>query len=64
MYSYPNLIPLPASKVQEIANAAGKLKFDRLYNAFHRIVQKDAGEAVQKSAERYVAALSGTLFHT
>ncbi|MED1204659.1 hypothetical protein [Heyndrickxia acidicola] len=64
MYSYPNLIPLQASKVQEIANAAGKLKFDRLYNAFHRIVQKDAGEAVQKSAERYVAALSGTLFHT
>jgi hypothetical protein len=64
MYSYPNLIPLPAAKVQEIAQAAGKLTFDRLYNAFHRIVEKDAGESVQKSARRYIDALNGKLFHT
>jgi hypothetical protein len=64
MYSYPNLIPLPASKVQELAQAAGRLKFDRLYNAFHRIVEKNAGESVQKSAKRYVYALNGRLFQT
>jgi glyoxylase-like metal-dependent hydrolase (beta-lactamase superfamily II) len=64
MYSYPNLIPLPAAKVQEIADRVQDLKFDRLYNAFHGIVSEDAQSAVQKSAERYIAALNGTLFNT
>ncbi|MEQ2527963.1 hypothetical protein EKG37_18885 [Robertmurraya yapensis] len=64
MYSYPNLIPLPVSKVQEIAKRVNELKFDRLYNAFHRIVKEDAKNAVQKSAARYIAALNGTLFNT
>ncbi|MBU8918641.1 hypothetical protein BGM25_21595 [Bacillus sp. FJAT-29953] len=64
MYSYPNLIPLPASKVCEMANIVSELKFDRLYNAFHGIVKKDAKMAVQKSADRYIDALSGTLFDT
>ncbi len=63
MYSYPNLIPLPSSKVQEIANVVKELKFDRLYNAFHRIIQEDAHQAVQKSASRYVDALSGRFFN-
>jgi hypothetical protein len=64
MYSYPNLIPLPASKVQEIASIVKKLEFDRLYNAFHRIIKEDANMAVQKSAKRYIEALNGTLFNT
>jgi hypothetical protein len=64
MYSYPNLIPLPASKVEEIANVVRELKFDRLYNAFHHIVIEDAKMSVQKSAKRYVEALNGTLFNT
>jgi hypothetical protein len=64
MYSYPNLIPLPSSKVQEIASVVKELKFDRLYNAFHRIIQEDAHHAVQKSATRYVNALSGRFFNT
>jgi len=64
MYSYPNFIPLPASKVQEISSLVKELKFDRLYDAFHRIVKKDANESVQKSAKRYIEALSGTLFTT
>ncbi|MBM7619637.1 hypothetical protein JOC95_001489 [Bacillus tianshenii] len=62
MYSYPNLIPLPATKVEEIADKTLKLKFDRIYNAFHRVVMEDAHEAVQRSAQRYVDALSGRLF--
>ncbi|WP_173916812.1 hypothetical protein [Halobacillus sp. Marseille-Q1614] len=64
MYSYPNLIPLPASKVQEIADKVKELNFDRLYNAFHRIVKENAQQSVQKSAARYVKALNGTLFTT
>jgi hypothetical protein len=64
MYSYPNLIPLPASKVRQMTNIVQELEFDRLYNAFHRIVKKDAKISVQKSAERYIDALNGTLFNT
>lgn len=64
MYSYPNLIPLPASKVHEIADIVKGLKFDRLYNAFHRIVNDNANMSVQKSAKRYIEALNGTLFTT
>lgn len=57
MYSYPNLIPLPASKVQEMAEKVNALTFDRLYNAFHRIIRNNAHQAVQKSAMRYIEAL-------
>lgn len=64
MYSYPNLIPLPAEKVADIAERVSALKFGRLYNAFHRIVAEHASESVQKSAERYIAALDGRLFTT
>ncbi|MFE7064088.1 MBL fold metallo-hydrolase [Sutcliffiella sp. NPDC057660] len=59
MYSYPNLIPLPAASVEKIAAKTKELKFDRLYNAFHRVVKEDAHGAVQRSAKRYVDALSG-----
>lgn len=64
MYSYPNLIPLPASKVGDIASRVEGLTFDRIYNAFHKIVSKNAGEAVQRSAKRYIDALEGRLFTT
>lgn len=64
MYSYPNLIPLPAWKVQEIADKVAKLKFDRIYNAFHKVVTENAYQSVQNSAKRYIAAITGTLFHT
>ncbi|HBZ11678.1 MAG TPA: hypothetical protein DEO65_17740 [Bacillus bacterium] len=64
MYSYPNLIPLPASKVKELANRVNDLHFDRLYNAFQKAVIKNAHEAVQRSAKRYINALEGTLLDT
>jgi hypothetical protein len=64
MYSYPNLIPLPSSKVQQIANQVKDLPFNRIYNAFHRIVKENANESVQASAERYIKALNGDLFET
>lgn len=64
MYSYPNLIPLPASKVEEIASKVKDISFDRLYNAFHGIVTEHASESVQRSAKRYIDALLGRHFIT
>ena len=64
MYSYPNLIPLPATNVQKIADIVNELEFNRLYNAFHRIVKEDAKMSVQKSAIRYIDAINGKWFST
>jgi glyoxylase-like metal-dependent hydrolase (beta-lactamase superfamily II) len=64
MYSYPNLIPLPAETVERMAGKVKLLSFDRMYNAFHRIIEKEADLAVQRSAERYVKAIRGELFQT
>ncbi|WP_130706141.1 MBL fold metallo-hydrolase [Tetragenococcus halophilus] len=62
MYSYPNLIPLPAEKVQSMAEYTNKLSFHRLYNAFDKVIKENAHESVQKSAKRYIKALRGELF--
>lgn len=40
------------------------LQFNRLYNAFSKVVRENAGEAVQRSAVRYIKALNSELFHT
>lgn len=59
MYSYPNLIPLPAAKVRRIAEAVAPFGFDRIYGAWwERVVPTDAKAAVQRSADRYVRAIS------
>ncbi|MEZ4591484.1 MAG: MBL fold metallo-hydrolase [Chloroflexota bacterium] len=58
MYSYPNLIPLPAQKVREIVAAVAPYAFDRIYGAWWgRVVQEGAKTAVTRSADRYIAAL-------
>jgi glyoxylase-like metal-dependent hydrolase (beta-lactamase superfamily II) len=60
MYSYPNLIPLPASAVEHIAAAVEPYPFDRIYGAWWpRVVPSGAHEAVDRSADRYVRALRG-----
>ena len=62
MYSYPNLIPLPASEVQRIRDAILPYHFERLYAAwFDTIVPAHASEAVCRSANRYIEALNGNL---
>jgi hypothetical protein len=59
MYSYPNLIPLPASAVQRIVAAVEPYPFDRIYGAWwERVIQQDGKAAVQRSAERYLRAIS------
>lgn len=60
MYSYPNLIPLPAAVVRRVAAAVAPYAFDRLYGAWwERVVARDAKAAVARSAARYIAALGG-----
>jgi predicted nucleic acid-binding Zn-ribbon protein len=58
MYSYPNLIPLPAAAVRRIVIAIDPFDFDRLYGGWQdSTVQHDAKGAVRRSAERYIAHL-------
>ncbi|MEN2769045.1 MBL fold metallo-hydrolase [Ornithinibacillus xuwenensis] len=64
MYSYPNLIPLPAAKVADISTRVKQMKIDRIYNAFYRVVKEDGIAAVERSATRYIQALNGELFET
>lgn len=59
MYSYPNLIPLPAGKVRAIVAAVEPYPFERIYGAWWgRVVRQDAKAAVARSADRYIRALS------
>src|SRR6266536_4398245 len=62
MYSYPNLIPLPASEVRRISDVVARYNFERLYGAwFHTVVAGAAKNAVLKSADRYIRALERPL---
>jgi glyoxylase-like metal-dependent hydrolase (beta-lactamase superfamily II) len=59
MYSYPNLVPLPARTVRDIVARVEPYPFDRLYGAWTSFtVATDAKGAVRRSAERYIAAIS------
>lgn len=59
MRSYPNLIPLNASQVRQIVSRVEPYQYDRIYTAwFDRTMSQDAKAAVQRSAERYIAAIS------
>jgi hypothetical protein len=59
LYSYPNMIPLPASTVRRIGAAVAPFAFDRLYGGWwDRAVAQDAQAAVRRSVDRYVAALA------
>jgi len=58
MYSYPNLIPLPAAEIRRMRDTIAPYQFERLYGAwFERVVTDDAHDAVLRSAERYIRAL-------
>lgn len=57
MYSFPNVIPLPARKVAHIGKIIAPYKFDRLYGAFGQNVMPNADQLVQQSVKRYIKAL-------
>lgn len=59
MYSYPNLIPLPARAIRHIAASVQPYAFEQMYGAWWGlIIRQDAHAAVQRSAERYIRAIS------
>ena len=61
MYSYPNLIPLPAAEVTRIRGIVETLAFDRVYGAWwEAVVAADAKAKVLRSADRYVRALEAS----
>jgi hypothetical protein len=62
MWSYPNLIPLPAGEIARIRGVVASLEFDRLYGAWwDRIITGDARAKVLRSADRYLDALGGAI---
>ena len=58
MYSYPNLIPLPAAKVEAIRSALDPFAFEAIYGAWWGTVVEDGKGVVERSAARYVRAIS------
>ncbi len=61
MYSFPNLVPLDAATVERIAATVGRYRVDRAYAAFDRLeISSGAGQAIQRSARRYIRHLRGS----
>jgi hypothetical protein len=63
MRSYPNQIPLSAGLVQRIVNRLEPYEYDRLYGLTGGVLHSDAKAAVRRSAERYIAWVSGANDH-
>jgi hypothetical protein len=62
MYSYPNLIPLPAAEVRRMAATLEPYPFERIQGAWWgTTIARDGSAIVQRSAERYIRALAGDL---
>lgn len=60
MWSYPNLIPLPARAVRQIVDAVRPYPFDRIYGlSWGAVVAQDARKALELSAERYIQRTRG-----
>ncbi|WP_232212854.1 MBL fold metallo-hydrolase [Saccharomonospora saliphila] len=59
MRSYPNWIPLSPGLVRRIVDRIEPYAFDRLYSLLGGMVVGDAKGAVTRSAERYIAWVSG-----
>jgi hypothetical protein len=57
MYSYPNLIPLPAASVEAISATLEPFAFEAIYGAWWGTVIEDGKGAVERSAARYVRAI-------
>ena len=58
MFSYPNLIPLPARAVKRIAEAIAPFTYERIYGAWwERVVESDGQAIVEKSVTRYLEAI-------
>ena len=60
MWSYPNMLPLPAAEVRRVAARLAPWAYDRIYGAFSgQEVARDGSAIVARSAARYAALLDG-----
>lgn len=60
LWSYPNMVPLSRSVVERIAGRLAAYRFEAVYGIFwDLVIPKDGNAVVARSAERYVAAISG-----
>jgi hypothetical protein len=60
MHSYPNLIPLDAAKVRQIAGAIDVWSFDTIYGGWwERVIPHDAKQVLANSVDQYIAAVTG-----
>lgn len=57
--SYPNLLPLSAAAVRHIADRLATFDFDRIVGNFANAIDSGAREAVEWSAQRHIAWVSG-----
>lgn len=61
MWSYPNLIPLPAREVERIGAALELWQFDRIYGAWwERVVRTGGKDAVRRGVALYMQALASS----
>jgi glyoxylase-like metal-dependent hydrolase (beta-lactamase superfamily II) len=61
MRSYPNQIPLPAESIQRIVARVRPYRFDRIYGGWwESIVLRDAMQAIERSADRYLRWIGAT----
>jgi hypothetical protein len=59
MWSYPNMLPLPAWEVEQIVAKLDGWEFDRIWGAWWGLaIQSGAKDVIRESAERYVRASS------
>jgi hypothetical protein len=57
MWSYPNMLPLPAREVERIVAALEPWEFDRIWGAWWgRTISRDARAVLRESAARYTRA--------
>jgi glyoxylase-like metal-dependent hydrolase (beta-lactamase superfamily II) len=62
MYSYPNLIPLPATAVRGIVDALAPYRYERILGAWWgTVIPRDGRAIVERSAQRYISAINGEL---
>ncbi|WP_312239713.1 MBL fold metallo-hydrolase [Pantoea sp.] len=58
MWSYPNMLPLPAAVVEDITRRLSGVSFERLYGAFEgQDIASNAKEIVMRSGEKYIRCL-------
>ena len=60
MHSYPNLIPLSAAAVQQIADALTEWPYEMIYGGWwERVITANAKQVMAQSLEQYIKAVTG-----